>query len=123
MPVATLSEAPEFVLGDATFRSLAVPSRGSAQFAIWALELAPGMSGDAHSLDCEEVLVIHRGRISAVIGTQEIEAGPGDAVIVPARTSFVLRNATPESVHATAITSAGFLATLGDKTMTPPWSI
>lgn len=123
MPVATLSEAPEFVFGDATFRSLAVPSRGSTQFAIWALELAPGMSGDAHSLDCEEVLVIHSGRISAVIGEAEIEAGPGDAVIVPPRTSFVLRNATPEPVHATAVTSAGFVATLGDKTMTPPWSI
>lgn len=26
MPVATLSEAPEFALGDAVFRSLAVPS-------------------------------------------------------------------------------------------------
>ena len=94
MPVATLSEAPEFVLGDAVFRSLAVPSRGSTQFAIWALELAPGMSGEAHSLDCEEVLVIHSGQISARIGTQEIEAGPGDAVIVPPATSFVLRNAT-----------------------------
>jgi len=123
MPVATLSDAPEFALGDAVFRSLAVPSRGSTQFAIWALELAPGMSGDAHSLDCEEVLVIHSGRISATIGTQDIQAGPGDAVIVPPQTSFVLRNATSEPVHATAITSAGFRATLGDKTMIPPWSL
>ncbi|MBA3294717.1 MAG: cupin domain-containing protein [Geodermatophilaceae bacterium] len=123
MPVATLSEAPEFVLGDAVFRALAVPSRGSTQFAIWALELAPGMSGEAHSLDCEEVLVIHSGRISATIGMQEIQAGPGDAVIVPMQTSFALRNAGPEAVHATAITSAGFLATLGDRTMTPPWSL
>ena len=123
MPVATLSDAPEFALGDAVFRSLAVPSRGSTQFAIWALELAPGMSGDAHSLDCEEVLVIHSGRISATIGTQDIQAGPGDAVIVPPQTLFVLRNATSEPVHATAITSAGFRATLGDTTMIPPWSL
>jgi len=123
MPVATLSEAPEFVLGDAVFRSLAVPSRGSTQLAVWALELAPGMTGDAHSLDCEEVLVIHSGRISATIGMQEIQAGPGDAVIVPMQTSFALRNAGSEAVHATAITSAGFLATLGDRTMTPPWSL
>ncbi|MDQ3576043.1 MAG: cupin domain-containing protein [Actinomycetota bacterium] len=123
MPVATLSGAPEFAFGDAVFRSLAVPSRGSTRFAIWALELAPGMSGDAHSLDCEEVLVIHSGQISARIGTQEIEAGPGDAVIVPPETSFVLRNATSEPVHATAITSAGFRATLGDTTMLPPWSL
>lgn len=123
MPVATLSDAPEFALGGAVFRSLAVPSRGSTRFAIWALELAPGMSGDAHSLDCEEVLVIHSGRISATIGTQEIQAGPGDAVIVPADTSFVLRNATSEPVHATAVTSAGFRATLGDNTMIPPWSL
>lgn len=81
------------------------------------------MSGDAHSLDCEEVLVIHSGRIRATIGTQEIQAGPGDAVIVPMQTSFALRNAGAEAVHATAITSAGFQATLGDRTMTPPWSL
>ncbi len=123
MPVATLSEAPEFALGDAVFRSLAVPSRGSTRFAIWALELAPGMSGDAHSLDCEEVLVIHSGRVSARIGDTEIEAGPGDAVIVPADTAFVLRNAAAEPVHATAVTSAGFRATLGEQTISPPWSI
>lgn len=123
MPVATLSEAPEFVLGDATFRSLAVPSRGSTQYAVWALELAPGMRGEAHSLDCEEVLVIHSGQITAVIGSQAVEAGPGDAVIVPAGTSFELHNATPSPVHTTAITTAGFLATLGDKTLTPPWSV
>ncbi|MDQ4037396.1 MAG: cupin domain-containing protein [Actinomycetota bacterium] len=123
MPLATLSEAPEFTLGDAVFRSLAVPSRGFTQFAIWALELAPGMSGDSHTLDCEEVLVIHSGRISARIAETEIQAGPGDAVIVPADTSFVLRNPTAEPVHATAITSAGFRATLGDKMITQPWSI
>lgn len=123
MPVAKLSDAPVFVFGDAVFRSLAVPSRGSTQFAIWALELAPGMSGDAHSLDCEEVLVIHSGRISATIGAQEVEAGAGDAVIVPPRTPFVLRNGSADPVQATVITSAGFLATLGDKTMTPPWSL
>ncbi|MBA3277863.1 MAG: hypothetical protein H0U22_03940 [Geodermatophilaceae bacterium] len=46
MPVATLSGAPEFAFGEVVFRSLAVPSRGSTRFAIWALELAPGMSGD-----------------------------------------------------------------------------
>lgn len=123
MPVATLADAPEFTLGDAVFRSLAVPSRGSTQYAIWALELAPGMSGDAHSLDCEEVLVIHSGRISATIGTHDVQAGPGDAVIVPPQTSLVLRNATAEPVRATAITTAGFRATLGGKTIIPPWSL
>ena len=63
-PVATLSGAPEFAFGEVVFRSLAVPSRGSTRFAIWALELAPGMSGDAYSLDCEEVQVIHSGQIN-----------------------------------------------------------
>lgn len=42
MPVATHADALEFTLGDAVFGSLAVPSRGCSQFAIWALELAPG---------------------------------------------------------------------------------
>lgn len=123
MPVATLADAPEFALGDAVFRPLAVPSRGSTELAVWALDLAVGMTGEAHSLDREEVLVIHSGHILATIGTQDVQAGPGDAVIVPPRTSFTLRNSGAEPVRATAIISAGFLATLGDRTFSPPWSL
>lgn len=123
MTVATLSDAPEYALGDAVFRSLAVPSRGSTELAVWALDLAPGMNGDAHSLDREEVLVINSGRMSATIGVRDVEAGPGDAIIVPPHTSLALRNAGAEPVRATAITSAGMRATLGDRTITPPWSI
>ena len=123
MAVATLSDAPEYALGDAVFRSLAVPSRGSTELAVWALDLAPGMNGEAHSLDREEVLVIHSGWISATIGTEEVQAGPGDAIIVPPHTSLSLRNATEEPVRATAITSAGMQARLGDRTITPPWSL
>jgi len=123
VPVATLSEAPEFALGDAVFRPLAVPSRGSTELAVWALDLAVGMTGEAHSLDREEVLVIHSGQVSATIGTQDVEAGPGDAVIVAPDTSFTLRNSGSEAVHATAIISAGFVATMGGKTFSPPWSL
>ncbi|MBA3798295.1 MAG: cupin domain-containing protein [Actinomycetota bacterium] len=123
MPVATLAEAPEFTLGDAVFRPLAVPSRGSTELAVWALDLAPGMTGEAHSLDREEVLVIHSGQVSARVGIQDIEAGPGDAVIVPPDTSFTLRNPGAEPVRATAMITAGCLATLGDRTFSPPWSL
>lgn len=123
MTLATLSEAPEFALGNAVFRSLAVPSRGSTELAVWALNLAPGMIGEAHTLDREEVFVVHSGRIDATVGAQDVQAGPGDAVIVPPHTSLVLRNASPEPMRATVITSAGMRATMGDKTFAPPWSL
>lgn len=123
MPVATLSGAPEFALDDAVFRPLAVPSRGSTELAVWALELAPGMTSAVHVLDREEVFVIHSGRISATVGDDDVRAGSGDAVIVPPHTPLVLRNPGQLPVRATVITSAGIQATLGDRTFAPPWSL
>lgn len=123
MPLATVSDAPEFVLDDAVFRALAVPSRGSTEVSVWALELAPGMVGEAHTLDREEVFLVHSGRIDARIGAEEVQAGPGDAVIVPADTPLRLRNAGSEPVRATVVTSAGMRATLGERTFAPPWSL
>ncbi|RLU89145.1 cupin [Streptomyces griseocarneus] len=123
MPLSTLADAPVFERHGFTFRPLAVPSRGSTELAVWALEIAPGAQSEDHHMDREEVFVVTEGKVSADIAGQEVTAGPGDALIVPAHALLRLRNACPNTLATlTAVTSAGMRATIGDTVITPPWA-
>ena len=127
MPYAPLADAPTFTHAGITFRPLAVPSRGSREVAVWRTELPPGATSEPHSMSREEVFVVVQGRISGEVDGQPLEAGTGDAVIVPAGALLVLRNAGDSPAVVTAVTSVGMQATVptpdgGRATFAPPWA-
>ncbi|NYI08204.1 cupin domain-containing protein [Allostreptomyces psammosilenae] len=123
MPLSTRAEAPTFTLPGFTFHPLATPSRGSAELAVWTVEMEPAAAGEPHSLDREEVFVVVSGRVSAVVGGEEWTAGPGDALTVPPGTEFALRNASAEEpARLTVATTVGVTARLGDAVISPPWA-
>lgn len=123
MPVSTLAEAKVFEREGFTFRPLAVPSRGSTELALWALEFAPGAVSEVHHMDREEIFVVVSGAVSATVAGEELTAGPGDAIIVPAGALLQLRNADPAApASLTVVTSAGMRATVGNATFAPPWA-
>ncbi|MFG2721522.1 cupin domain-containing protein [Streptomyces sp. NPDC048416] len=123
MPLSTIADASVFDRDGFTFRPLAVPSRGSVELAIWALEIAPGAVSEAHSMDREEVFVVVSGTVSATVAGLEVQAGDGDAIIIPAGAQLRIRNASSVSpATLTAVTSAGMNATVGEATFCPPWT-
>ena len=74
MPVATLADAQIFERDGFTFRPLAVPSRGSQELALWALDVAPGAASVAHTVDREELFVVHA---AAAVGHRRRCGPPG----------------------------------------------
>jgi mannose-6-phosphate isomerase-like protein (cupin superfamily) len=122
MPVSTLATAEEIKFHGLTAHPIAVPSRGSAELAVWHLEIPPGLHGETHTVDREEVFVVRTGRLSGTLGGEPCEVGPGDALIVPPDVPFSLGNAGSERAHVLVCTSAGVLATLNGRTVEPPWS-
>ena len=122
MPLATLADAPTFSRGEFTFRPLAVPSRGSSELAVWALEVAPGAASEPHSLDREEVFVLRSGALVATLGDTRHALSPGDALIVPPGTTFALSNEGGEPAAATVCVPVGFSARLNGAAFTPPWA-
>lgn len=122
MPHATLADAPTFQRDGFTFRPLAVPSRGSAELAVWALEVAPGAVSEPHSVDREEVFVLRSGTVSATVAGVESVLAAGDALIVPVGAELRLRNDGERAAHLTACTSAGMKGTVGGQTFSPPWA-
>jgi quercetin dioxygenase-like cupin family protein len=122
-PLSTLADAPHFARDGFTFRPLAVPSRGSTELAVWALDVEPGAGSETHSMDREEVFVVVSGAVSATVAGHEVSAGPGDAIIVPPHATLRIGNGSAEHpARLTVATSAGMRALVGGASFTPPWA-
>jgi mannose-6-phosphate isomerase-like protein (cupin superfamily) len=122
MPVATLADAQIFERDGFTFRPLAVPSRGSQELALWALDVAPGAASAAHTVDREELFVVHAGALSATVGGADHQLAVGDVLMVPPHTLVSVRNPLGEPARATVVTSAGMRGTVDGVTFAPPWA-
>lgn len=122
MTLASFAGAPRFDNGGFVARSLAVPSRGSTELAVWSLEAAPGAVSERHTVDREEVFVLQDGQLVVEVGEQVHELRPGDAAIAAPGVPLRLRNATSAAARLTVCTSRGMRGTVNGKTIDPPWA-
>jgi quercetin dioxygenase-like cupin family protein len=125
MPVIRRSTAPVFALDGVgiTFTGLAAPSRGSSETSVWEVGVPAGEAGASHSLDHEEVLIVHSGRVVVRLGEEDHELGPGDAAIAPANEPLCVSNPFDEPATLIAAVPVGTQARIGDgPTFTPPWT-
>jgi quercetin dioxygenase-like cupin family protein len=119
-----MSDAPVIERDGAVFRPFAVPSRGTAELAVWIVTIPPGGAATPHRVSREEVLVVRSGHISGTIGGEPVAAGPGEALIFPPDTPVAVGNdSATEPVEMLCCTSAGIKATIGDETFPIPWAI
>src|SRR3954462_9001158 len=93
MPVTPAPPAPTHDLGGTRFTSLATPTRGSRETAVWQVEIEPGTPATPHSLTREEGFVVLAGRATVRIGDVTAVAAVGDAIVVPPDIQFELSNA------------------------------
>ena len=79
MPVLTTPESPTHRLEGTTFTSLATPSRGSSDLAVWSVEMAPRTLGTPHSRlrPAEEVFVVLEGEASVRLGGETGDRSSG----------------------------------------------
>ncbi|MEP9385929.1 cupin domain-containing protein [Mesorhizobium sp. KR9-304] len=110
-------------LGGVRFTSLATPSRGSTETAVWQVEIEPGTPATPHSLSHEEVFVVLYGTASVRIGDEAGVAVKGDAIVVPRDTEFELANNGDEMLRLMCCLPVGGQARVGDMTFTPPWAL
>ncbi|PXY32570.1 cupin domain-containing protein [Prauserella muralis] len=122
MTLVTLAQAPTFTRDGFVFRPLAVPSRGSAELAVWSLEVRPEARSEPHTVDREEVFVLHEGRAVVEVGGVVHELEPGDAAIAAPHTPLRVHNPGPVPARLTVCTSKGIRGTVGDTTIDPPWA-
>ena len=122
MPVIKAPEVATHSLPHAQFTSLATPSRGARETSVWRVSLAAGGEPARHSVTREEIFVVLSGRARVRWDDTAHEAGPGDAIVVPAHQSFALDCAGSEPVELLCCFPVGGQAQLGDQLFTPPWA-
>jgi len=123
MPVIPMPAAATHELPGTRFTSLATPSRGSVETAVWQVEIEPGTEPSPHSLTREEVFVVLDGTASVEIGGDVATASAGDAIAVPPDTTFVLANAGGSTLRLLCCLPVGGQARMGDQDpFTPPWA-
>jgi len=123
MAVIPAPAAPTHSLGAASFTSLATPSRGSRETAVWRVEIAPHAPAVPHSLTREEVFVVLDGVASVVLDGHPSSASAGDAIVVPAGIEFALSNEDDLPLRLLCCLPVGGQGRVdGGEPFTPPWA-
>src|SRR3954463_16656735 len=84
MPIERAADHPTFELGGNAITSLAAPSRGSDETALFRIDLPAGGALPAHHHDHFDVFTVTAGSATMHIGDDESQISAGDAVVVPA---------------------------------------
>jgi mannose-6-phosphate isomerase-like protein (cupin superfamily) len=123
MPVIPAPPSATHDLEGARFTSLATPSRGSRDTAVWHVEITPGAHPVPHSLTREEVFVVLDGEAAVEIDGESSTARARDAIVVPANVEFRLSNAGTAPLQLLCCLPVGGQARTADgATFTPPWA-
>ena len=124
MPFIDNSNAPHFDIPGVSFTSLATPSRGTKETAVWRLHVAPHNEGAVHHLTREEIIVAISGAGAVQIGDERYPLKAGDAFAIPAFTDFHIDGEGDAPFEAISIMPAGSRAVVaGRPSFQPPWSI
>jgi len=83
MPLVLSISAAVHETPNAVMRTLAAPSVGATELAVWEVAMTDGQAGPAHSVDHEQVWVVLQGALSVHLGEETLQVGPGDAAILP----------------------------------------
>jgi quercetin dioxygenase-like cupin family protein len=124
MSVLTCPTEPTHELPGARFTTLATPSRGCTETAVWTVEILPGADAVPHEVTREEIFVALAGEGLATLAGDEHRLREGDALVVPAGVEFSIAAAGPASFRALVCFPVGGQAVMaGGEPFTPPWAI
>ena len=122
MSVIRAAEARPHETPNAVMSTLASPTLGGSQLAVWRVAMDPGASGPAHSIDVEQVWTVLHGRAEVTVAGDVLAIAEGDTIVLPA--GVLRRMATAEAAFEALVAAApGGRALLADGTDrgVPPW--
>lgn len=122
MAVVSAPQGFTHELPHARFASLATPSRGSTETALWRVELLPNTPAQPHSLTREELFYVLAGSAQVVMDGSTQVARTGDVIVIPKDTEFAISSATDQSVELLCCFPVGGQARLQGALLTPPWA-
>ncbi len=110
MPVIRNRQLRRTETPSAVMTTLASPTQGGAAVAVWRVDMQPGQAGPLHAIDAEQILTVLEGGASVLLGTETIEVGPGDTLVMPADVPRQITADSRAGVVAIGTARAGMLA-------------
>jgi quercetin dioxygenase-like cupin family protein len=121
MPVEPVADHPTFDLGTTTITSLAAPSRGAREVALYRADLPPGGGLPPHHHDHLDVFTVLEGGGTFHIDADDFELAVGDSVVVPVGAVHYLdAGAQGASIMVTMLAGTRLIRADGSATV-PPW--
>lgn len=84
MPHVRFTSAAVHTTPHAVMRTLAAPSVGATELAVWEVTMTDGQAGPPHRVDHEQVWTVLQGALSVHLGPETWSVSAGDAAILPA---------------------------------------
>jgi mannose-6-phosphate isomerase-like protein (cupin superfamily) len=122
MSIVRAAGAPRFEFNGLAFTVFAGPSNGSRQLCTWRLTVPAGHTSMPHTLDRDEVFMIHSGEVRLTPGGAVLRVGDGG--VIPAGGLIAVENPGAEPAEVYVAVPAGFTPYTadGDPVPTPPWA-
>jgi len=121
MPVERANEHPTHDLGGNTVTSLAAPSRGSSEVALFRTEVPAGGGLPRHHHDHLDVFTVERGGGTFSIDEDRFPVGVGDSVVVPTGAWHHLEAGSDGATITVAMLAGTKLIREDGSETVPPW--
>jgi quercetin dioxygenase-like cupin family protein len=84
MPVVRSTESRRTETPNGVMTTLASPSQGDSQLAVWRVDMVPGAAGPQHVFDTDQVWAVVGGKARIDLAGDTVAVAAGDTVIMPA---------------------------------------
>ena len=115
-------DIPQFSMHGNFQKGVATKSMGAKQFEVWRSSIAVGSRTPLHVHETEEVFVILKGHILAIVGGQEVHCIAPATLICPSNVPHQLINAGDEPTDQILVVGIDSkISTADGEVMTLPW--
>jgi len=122
MPVERAADHPTYAIGGNEVTSLASPGRGSAETALFRIDLPPGGGLPPHRHDHFDVFTMTAGTGLMHLDGDATEIGSGDAVVVPpGALHWIDAGADGASIVVTMLPGTKLIREDDGSVVVPPW--
>jgi quercetin dioxygenase-like cupin family protein len=84
MPVIRNADSRRTETPNGVMTTLASPTQGGAQYAVWRVDMVAGAAGPRHAFDTDQVWTVLGGAARIELGDETVTVAAGDTVIMPA---------------------------------------
>jgi quercetin dioxygenase-like cupin family protein len=84
MPVIRGADSRRTETPNGAMTTLASPTQGGSEYAVWRVDMTPGASGPRHAFDTDQVWTVLDGGARIDLADETVAVAAGDTVIMPA---------------------------------------